>query len=42
MQVINVSILGTEYQIQKKAYKDEPAFEKRGVRSGGNRSESGI
>ena len=26
-----VNILGTEYTIEKKEYKDEPAFEKRGI-----------
>ena len=31
MQDCKVNILGTEYQIKKKAYKDEPAFEKRGI-----------
>ena len=31
MQDCKVNILGAEYQIKKKAYKDEPAFEKRGI-----------
>lgn len=31
MENKTVNILGTEYTIEKKAYKDEPAFEKRSI-----------
>ncbi len=31
MQDMTVNVLGTEYRIRKKAYADEPAFEKRGI-----------
>lgn len=31
MQDCKVNILGTEYYITKKSYKDEPAFERRGI-----------
>ena len=31
MEKKKVNILGTEYTIEKKSYKDEPAFEKRGI-----------